>query len=166
MRYQPEPSTIAGMPPHLPDPPVPHASPDTLIAAAAHVERAYGHGYRLAPCQHGNDGSVIFHVIAPDGSRFRVQANEANAAQIREHDEPGRPRRGPFTRVGLRLAHARDEGRSTSCPECGQMFRPGIDPSDPEHDRCPDCADAAVLGQIAEPGEVVLLAGDPRHGAA
>ncbi len=47
-------------------------SPDAMIAAAAHVEREYGYGYRIGIVASGLLGGGLFQVRASDGSEFEL----------------------------------------------------------------------------------------------
>jgi hypothetical protein len=51
------------------------ASPDAMIAAAAHVEREYGYGYRIGLAAIDWRGGGIFAVRASDGARFSLYAD-------------------------------------------------------------------------------------------
>lgn len=50
-------------------------SPEAMIAAAAHVDREYGYGYRIGIVTSNYTGGGLFCVRASDGSRFRVFAD-------------------------------------------------------------------------------------------
>jgi hypothetical protein len=50
---------------------VPLVSPDAMIAAAAHVEREYGYGYRIG-IKASNWLTGVFEVHASDGSEFEL----------------------------------------------------------------------------------------------
>ena len=50
-------------------------SPDAMIAAAAHVEREYGYGYRIGLASADFSGGGLFCVTASDGARFRLYAD-------------------------------------------------------------------------------------------
>lgn len=50
--------------------------PDAMIAAAAHVEREYGYGYRIGTEEGLYSGAGIFLVRHSDGSEFRLIADQ------------------------------------------------------------------------------------------
>ncbi len=50
-------------------------SPDAMIAAASHVEREYGYGYRIAIALTATRAAV-FEVSHFDGSRFNLVADK------------------------------------------------------------------------------------------
>jgi hypothetical protein len=60
--------------------------PDAMMAAAAHVERDYGHsGYSLGIISSSWTGSGLFEVSHSDGSRFRLYADRwGNVARVPE----------------------------------------------------------------------------------
>lgn len=58
-------------------------APDALVAAAAHVEREYGYGYRIGIVSASWTGAGLFQVCAGDGSRFRLYVDRyGNLARI------------------------------------------------------------------------------------
>jgi len=51
------------------------ATPDAVIAAIAHLERGWGHGYRILGLDSPQWGSARIHVAHSDGSRFTITAD-------------------------------------------------------------------------------------------
>jgi hypothetical protein len=63
-------------------------SPDAMIAAAAHVEREYGSGYRIGVVASGWLGGGLFQVRASDGSEFELVSDRyGNVTRPDEHAE-------------------------------------------------------------------------------
>jgi hypothetical protein len=84
-------------------------SPDAMIAAAAHVEREYGYGYRIG-CESGMySGAGIFLVSCSDGGEFRLCADKwGNVDRI---PDDWRELTGEQQVTTLRLLRERREAR-------------------------------------------------------